>query len=296
MSALAQNLHEDLRAVLEGLEFPAAGGAYAEGDLVAVEVVCRAMTPGGCCDLEVAVTPLAAPGNVHPAVEAGARDAFEESLHDPHPGIRAAARSELDRLDGPRWGARPLAEWVLLLHEKTGSGRLILLPETSLRPRGRAVVPGVRADATVGLELRPASARSVLGADDLFAAVRKVAVESLERIARRRGLTLAAAEQSPADASQGGQFRAVEYRLPDRRILAAVTELPGGAAALTIETAAAELAGSTVRFAVGAEQGEARLSATGGVWSATLPLDQPYAAVERLIPAFQLRLSACPGG
>jgi hypothetical protein len=229
----------------------------------------------------VTIIPHALSDDLDPDVEAGAREAFEDALEDPQPGVRALAARELARFRAHDLRGHELQGRMLLLRRQTGDSWTTLLPPGTTDRRGRARFSRVRGDSRYSLEVRSAglprrAAMSTGWAGQAVAAGRE------EAAAPSWGLVEDALARLCA-------LRLATYDLSDRRLTAVLRELPRGGAALTICSQAAELAGAGVRFRIGDETGEVPLSADpSGAAMGSVALKSPYREVEVQIPSFEV--------
>ena len=100
-------------------------------------------------------------------------------------------------------------------------------------------------------------------------------------------LPLAVANFAPQP-SPIAQTRTQIYYPADRRLIALLEEGRDGAAVLTVETEAPELAGSVIHFSAGTEAGEMtlRLTEAPDVWRGQVRLQQDFDTVEACGPSF----------
>jgi hypothetical protein len=88
----------------------------------------------------------------------------------------------------------------------------------------------------------------------------------------------------------------VWYHFPDRRVTALLEESEGGEAVITVETEAPDLAGVLVRFFIGEETGEIKLThSPPETWSEHCYLSQPFEVLRQEVPEFELIPPSNPG-
>ena len=136
-----EQFFQDVRCVLESLEFRADQGAYREGDFCAVEVIASRPPGRPDCRLELRIIPSMPLTQPEPEVVEGVRQAFDEALADPDKRVRAAASQSRRRLRMQRLPAGALTGWLILLaagDEADGPLASALTDE-----RGRAIFAGI---------------------------------------------------------------------------------------------------------------------------------------------------------